>query len=70
VPVYYDLVPGDSNKYQYDIYSYLSCTNEIPVGTIYIEDPYLIEIIEANNLPDISINIDKKYDASQKNRKI
>jgi hypothetical protein len=66
VPVYYDLVPGDSNKYQYDIYSYLSCTNEIPVGTIYIEDPYLIEIIEANNLPDISINIDKKYDASQK----
>ena len=66
VPVYYDLVPYDSNKYQYDIYSYLSCKNEIPVGKIYIEDPYLIEIIEANDLPDISKNIDKNYDASQK----
>ena len=66
VPVYYDLVPYDTNKYQYDIYSYLSCTNEIPVGKIYIEDPYLIEIIEANNLPVISRNIDKNYDASQK----
>lgn len=68
-PANFALYPPDSVKYEYDIYSRLSCLNSLYIGSVTIEDPYLIEIIEAENLTKISENIDKTYDASEKIKK-
>ena len=65
IPIDFDLFPPDTIKYEYDIYSKLSCLNDIYIGSIIGKDPYVIEIFEATNLEEISQNIDKKYDASQ-----
>ena len=66
IPIDFDLFPPDTIKYDYDIYSKLSCLNDIYIGSIIGKDPYVIEVFEADNLEEISQNIDKKYDASQK----
>ena len=66
IPVNFEIFPPNAIKYEYNIYSNFSCLNSIYLGTITIEDRYLIEIIEAENLTKISENIDKTYDASQK----
>ena len=66
LPTHFELFPPNTIKYEYDIYSNLSCLNRLYIGRITIEDPYLVEIIDANNLTEISKNIDKTYDASQK----
>ena len=66
IPTDFDLFPPNSIKYEYNIYSYLSCLNPIYIGNVKVEDPYLIEIIKADNLIEKSQNIDKTYDASQR----
>ena len=66
VPIDFDLFSPLSIKYEYEIYSKLSCLNDIYVGSINFEDTYVIEIIDADNLEEISQNINKDYDASQK----
>ena len=66
LPIDFDLFSPTSLKYEYDIYSKLSCLNDIYVGSIIFKDTYVKEIIDADNLAEISQNIDKKYDASQK----
>ena len=66
LPINFDLFSPTKIKYDYNIYSYLSCTNKIYVGSIFFEDPYLIEIIHANNLTKISENFPKTYDASKR----
>ena len=66
IPINIYLFPNQKYGYEYDIYSKLSCLNDIYVGSIFIEDPYLIEIIEADNLTSISKKIDKNYDPSKR----
>ena len=66
LPINFDLFSPTKIKYDYNIYSYLSCTNRIYVGSVFFEDPYLIEIIHANNLTKISENFPKTYDASKR----
>ena len=34
LPIYFDLYPRNSQKWNYNIYSYLSCKNKIYIGTI------------------------------------
>jgi hypothetical protein len=60
------MLPPDIAKIDYNIYSYLSCINEINIGKITMVDPYLIEIIDAENLTEISQKIDRNYDPSEK----
>ena len=66
LPIDFDLFQPTEFKYEYNIYSKLSCLNDIYVGSIIFKDPYVIEIFEADNLTEISQNIDKNYDPSQK----
>ena len=66
LPINFDLFPSNLIKCEYNIYSNLSCLNSIYVGTVIFDDPYLIEIIDADNLTAISENFDKTYDASKK----
>mgnify|MGYP002625672995 FL=1 len=65
-PVFWFDLEDDLIKADYDIYSTLSCTNDIYIGRMTIEDPYLIEVINASNLTEISKKIDKTYDPSEK----
>ncbi len=66
LPINFDLFSPTSLKYEYDIYSKLSCLNDIYVGSVIFRDTYIINIIDADNLDEISQNIDKEYDASEK----
>ena len=66
VPIDFDLFSPSVLKYEYDIYSKLSCLNDIYVGSIILKDPYVIEIFEADNLEEISQNINKNFNASEK----
>ena len=66
VPIDSSLLPPNMFKHDINIYSSLSCLNKIYIGTITLEDPNVYEIIEAENLTEISSDIDKTYDASQK----
>ena len=67
LPDYLDLFPPNTVKYEYNIYSNLSCLNSFYIGTINIEDPYLLEILDADNLTEISQSMDKaSYDPSEK----
>jgi len=66
LPIDFGLFSSTSLKYEYDIYSKLSCLNDIYVGSVIFKDTYIIKTIDADNLAEISQNIDKKYDASQK----
>ena len=66
LPIDLSLFPPSAIKYEYNIFSNLSCSNSIYIGSIFINDPYLIETFEANNLTKISESIDKKYNVSQK----
>lgn len=66
LPIDLNLFPPSAIKYEYNIFSNLSCANSIYIGSIFIKDSYLIETFEANNLTKISEDIDKTYDSSQK----
>jgi len=66
VPIDFELFSPSALKYEYDIYSKLSCLNDIYVGSIIFKDPYIIETFDADNLEEISQNIDKNFDASEK----
>ena len=69
-PENFEFFPPNTIKYEYNIYSTLSCLNSIYIGTIKIEDPYLLEIIDADNLTEISQGMDKtSYDPSEKIKK-
>ena len=66
IPIYLYLFPIEFVRIEHKIYSRLSCSNDIFIGSITIEDPYLLEIIYASNLSDISTKIDKTYDPSER----
>lgn len=67
LPDYFNLFPPNKIKYEYNIYSNLSCLNSLYIGTIKIEDPYLLEILDADNLTEISQSMDKtSYNPSEK----
>ena len=66
MPIDSSLLPRNLLKFDYNIYASLSCLNKIYIGTITLRDHQIYEVIEAENLVQISQKIDKSYDASQK----
>lgn len=69
MPIDFHIFPSDCLKKEYNIYSNLSCQQNIYIGSVILEDPYLIEVIYAENLTRISNWIDIIYNASEKIKK-